>query len=248
MASKIKNIIESTPAGGVLTSSWLSQKGVSRTEQVSYVKSGWLERLYRGVYQIKGAKLKLYPSLNALNMQSGFSYHIGAITALEMKGYSHYGQFSKLKVFLYSDKKLPEWILRSEWDMNIIPLTADKYGDIGLTEMDYEGVTVKISTPERAFFESLDLIPVYANPMDLYYIMEMLTTLRPGVIMRLLQKATVKTRRLFLYMADKARHQWFDELDISKIPLGSGDRSISPGGVYDSKYKIVIPKELNDYE
>lgn len=231
-----------------MLSSWLSRQGLSRTEQVSYVKSGWLERVYRGVYKIKDSELRLYPTLNALDMQSDFNYHVGAVSALDMKGYSHYGQLGKPSVFLYSDKKLPDWISDIEWDVNIKSLTSNKYEDIGLTAIEYEGVVVRLSSPERAFFESLDLIPRHANLMDMYYIMEMLTTLRPRIVMRMIEKATVKTRRLFLYMADKAGHQWFEDLDLSETALGSGDRSITTGGVYDSKYKIVIPQELSDYE
>lgn len=248
MASKIKNIIESAVDRGVLLGSWLSQQGLSRTEQVSYVKSGWLERVHRGVYKIKGSELKLYPTLKALSIQSDFCYHVGALSALELRGYSHFGQLGKQKVFLYSQKELPKWMVTDDWDMNIIDNNTNKYGDIGLTEIENDNVTIRISAPERAFLESLDLIPEYANPMDLYYIMEMLSTLRPRIIIDLLEKASIKTRRLFLFMADKAKHPWFDDLDLNRIALGSGDRSITPGGVYNAKYKIVIPKELNNYE
>lgn len=85
--------------------------------------------------------------------------------------------------------------------------------------------------------------------MDVYYLMEMLTTLRPTLVQQLLENCTsVKVKRLFLYMADKSGHRWFSKLDVSKISLGSGTRSISKGGVKNAKYNIVIPKELADYE
>jgi hypothetical protein len=35
-----------------------------------------------------------------------------------------------------------------------------------------------------------------------------------------------------------------DFVDQSKIELGTGDRVIVKGGVYISKYKLSIPKEL----
>lgn len=107
---------------------------------------------------------------------------------------------------------------------------------------------LKISSPERAIFECLDLIPEYANPMDVFYLMEMLSALRPRLVEPLLQKASIKTRRLFLYMAEKAGYPWFDELNLEYLNLGSGDRSVTPGGVYDPKYRIVIPKELASHE
>jgi hypothetical protein len=58
------------------------------------------------------------------------------------------------------------------------------------------------------------------------------------------QCASVKVKRLFLYMAEKAGHAWVKHLDRSKVDLGSGKRSVAPGGVYVPKYEITVPKEL----
>lgn len=248
MASKIKNIIESTLDGGVLLSSWLSLNGLTRSEQANYVKTGWLRRLYTGVYHIATQMPRLYPSLHSMSNQSEFNYHIGALTSLELKGFSHYGQLGQLKAYVYASEKWPTCLDKLDWDITPVRVKSDKYKDLGLTTISVEGVDVTISAPERAIFEYIDMIPESANPMDVFFIMEMLTTLRPGLINKLLVKASIKTRRLFLYMADKANHPWFDELSLENINLGSGDRSITPGGVYDKKYKIVIPKELYNYE
>jgi len=53
---------------------------------------------------------------------------------------------------------------------------------------------------------------------------------------------------MFLYMAEKAGHAWFSDLDLQIIDTGSGKREIVPNGVYDSKYQVVIPEELKNYE
>jgi hypothetical protein len=45
-------------------------------------------------------------------------------------------------------------------------------------------------------------------------------------------------------MASKAKHQWLEFIDQTKIALGIGDRVIIREGVYISKYKISVPKEL----
>ncbi|MBF1450120.1 MAG: type IV toxin-antitoxin system AbiEi family antitoxin domain-containing protein, partial [Prevotella oris] len=85
--------------------------------------------------------------------------------------------------------------------------------------------------------------------MDLYYIMEQLTTLRSEVVQSLLETTkNYKMKRLFLYMAEKANHYWFEELDLSRIDLGTTKLQLVKSGVYLSKYKMTIPKELNDYE
>ena len=40
----------------------------------------------------------------------------------------------------------------------------------------------------------------------------------------------------------------FDMLDINKINIGTSKLQLVKNGIYVNKYKITIPKELNDYE
>ncbi len=85
--------------------------------------------------------------------------------------------------------------------------------------------------------------------MDLFYMMEQLTTLRPEMLQQLLETTkNLKVKRMFLYMAEKAGHYWFEALDTSKIGLGTSKLQLSKNGIYISKYKITVPKELNEYE
>lgn len=49
-------------------------------------------------------------------------------------------------------------------------------------------------------------------------------------------------------MAEKAGHAWFSDPDLQKNRYWSGKLEIVPNGVYDSKYQIVIPEELKNYE
>lgn len=75
--------------------------------------------------------------------------------------------------------------------------------------------------------------------------MEGLNNLRPVSVQKLLQNCTsVKVKRLFLYMAEKAGHEWFSFLDTDKIDLGHGKRMITRGGSLNVKYQITIPGEL----
>ena len=71
--------------------------------------------------------------------------------------------------------------------------------------------------------------------MDLYYIMEQLTTLRPSVLQLLLETTdNLKVKRMFLYMAEKAGHYWFDSLKPDKLNLGTGKHKLVESGVYVS--------------
>ena len=106
-----------------------------------------------------------------------------------------------------------------------------------------------ISSPEQAFLECLLLAPKYYDYMDLYYIMEQLTTLRSDVVQRLLETSkNFSVKRMFLYMAEKTGHYWFEELDLEKINIGTSKIQLVPGGTYVAKYLITVPKALNSYE
>ena len=92
-------------------------------------------------------------------------------------------------------------------------------------------------------------MPSRYNYMDLYYVMEQITSLRPEVVQHVLTTTTsIKAKRMFLYMAEKARHYWFDMLDTSTIDIGTGKLQLSKGGTYIPKYKITVPTELYEYE
>jgi len=71
--------------------------------------------------------------------------------------------------------------------------------------------------------------------------MELLTSVKPALIQALLEQcSSVKVKRLFLYMSDRAGHAWRNRLDLSRIDLGSGIREIEKGGKVDRNYNIVI--------
>ena len=178
-------------------------------------------------------------------------YHIGAATALELKGYSHYITMGKPTAVVFSPLRpsLPQWLMDTELDMNLVTVSSKVLGNAGVERMDYQGQTLSLSSPERAIMECLLLFPSRYDLMDVYYLMEMLTSLRASLVQQLLEECTsVKIKRTFLYMAEKAHHRWFDKLDLSRISLGSGARSLMKGGVNIPAYNIVIPKELVDYE
>ena len=86
--------------------------------------------------------------------------------------------------------------------------------------------------------DELDLV-------ECFQVMEGLANLRPKLVQELLQACTsVKANRLFLYMAEKAGHQWFGLVDTKKAHLGEGHRRLAKDGVYVAKYKLTVPKAL----
>ena len=74
-------------------------------------------------------------------------------------------------------------------------------------------------------------------------------TLRSDVVQRLLEYTNnFSVKRMFLYMAEKAGHYWFEELDLEKINIGTSKIQLVSEGTYNSKYMITIPKVLNSCE
>ncbi len=50
-------------------------------------------------------------------------------------------------------------------------------------------------------------------------------------------------KRLFLWAAESAGHDWFSRLTPQRVDLGKGKRSLFRGGRYDPKYRITVPKQ-----
>jgi hypothetical protein len=69
--------------------------------------------------------------------------------------------------------------------------------------------------------------------------------LRPRIVMELLKTCShVRTKRLFLWFAERHSHGWFRKLDVDQVDLGSGKRAVVKKGALDSKYLITVPREM----
>jgi hypothetical protein len=129
-------------------------------------------------------------------------------------------------------------------DIQHVP-TSVLNSELGFVEHDEKNFTIRISSPERAMLECLYLAPKRIDLVECFQVMGSLANLRPKVVEGLLTAcASVKVKRLFLYMAEKANHQWLPFVDQSKLDLGKGERSLSKGGTYIAKYNLVVPNEL----
>ena len=253
MATKIQQILESNPHESLFFGEWLTKQGLTAKEQHSYMKRGWLMRISKGVYALQGASPTLLHIVAAYNSQLGKQCIIGAYTALELRGYSHYLSIGKASAYLFTDNKtkLPAWLVQGKWDMTVRYMTTSFLGpdQKGVESMTVDGNHLLVSSPERAFLECLNLPSATSSLLDLYYIMESLTTLRPKLVQILLESCTSqKVKRLFIYMAEKAAHPWFKALKLDAVALGTSRYMVVPTGKYIAKYNMTIPKELAEYE
>ena len=253
MATKIQQILLSFPNATIAFGDWLTEQGLDTKGQHDYAKSGWLCRLSKGVYKMQGTTPTLFQFVSAYNNQLGKRCIVGAYSALELRGYSHYLSMGKPKAYLFTSKntKLPTWAMQQEWDMTIRHMKTSFLGDgmLGVDTMTIGNETLLVSSPERAILECLNLQDASSNLLDIYYIMESLTTLRPRLLQQLLDACTSKkVKRLFVYMAEKAGHPWFRALKIDQINIGECRQMIVPTGKYIRKYNMTVPTELALYE
>jgi hypothetical protein len=246
---KLMNLLSNHVPGTVLLASWLEKNGISRDLQQYYLKSGWLKSYGTGAFKRPNENVRWTGALNSLQRQTQVTVYVGGLTSISLQGLSHYVRMEKEPLYLFSPQyvKLPKWFLTQEWSNQIVHVkTKFLPANSALFEYSLDGLKLQISSPERAILECLYLAPDRFDVVECYQILEGLANLRPKILQELLENcSSIKVKRLFLFMASKARHQWLDFVDQSTIDLGTGDRVIVKKGVYISKYKISIPKELS---
>lgn len=248
--TKINQLLQKVPAGVVLSSNWLSNRGYSPELIRNYKKSKWLESLANGALIRYNDQVDYLGAVYTLQHQLGLTVHPSAKTALGLLGRTHYLEISKQVVYLFGNEKevLPTWFKKHNWEYQIEFFTSSFLPrELGMTAFNHKNFDIKISSPARAMMECLYLVSKKMNLMECYEIMEGLNNLIPAQVQELLEKCTsVKVKRLFLYLAEKSDHGWLNYLDKEKIDLGKGKRSFVKQGVYIPKYQITVPKELED--
>lgn len=249
-ANKIDRLLRMGTKNGLYFSEWLKKNGYSDQLISKYRQSGWLTSLAKGVMYRTGDKLSAYAALSCYNNQLNKELRIAAHSALEIFGFNHYVPMGKpVLTVAYSKQSIPEWITADSFDRTINPFETNMFVTVHTSRVSVDGVTLLVSSPEQAFMECLLLVPDRYNYMDLYYIMEQLTSLRADIVQSLLETVkNIRVKRMFLYMAEKAGHYWVEMLDMDKIDMGTSKLQLVENGTYISKYKITVPKELNDYE
>jgi len=245
---KINNLLREWKKGTVYLTSWLTHNGYSNQLLHRYKNSNWIETVGSGAVKQFGDSITVEGALYALQQQSGSTIHLGGKTALALLGKSHYLEFATKKKVLFgaTNEKLPSWMIHYQWgvELDYFPSSFLPNG-LGLVQKEVKNFSINVSGAARALMECLYLAPKNQDLIECYELMEGLNNLRPDTVQQLLEAcSSVKVKRLFLYMAEKAQHQWLNYLDLQKIDLGKGNRSLVEKGVYVSKYKITVPKEL----
>jgi|SRR5680860_1634166 len=249
---KINSLLKSQPSGIVYLTSWLTQNGFSNQLLDKYKKSNWLASIGTGAMIRSDDGVGYEGAIYALQQQAGIYIHPAGKTALSLLRKSHYLELSQKKVTVFGGKneKLPTWCINHDWGVKLDYYSSSFLpADLGLVDVETKTFSIKVSSAARAILECLFLAPKNQELIECYQLMEGLNNLRPNLVQNLLESCTsVKVKRLFLYLAEKANHSWVKHVNIEKIDLGSGKRSIVKNGVYDSKYKITVPAAIANDE
>jgi len=248
--AKINQLLSSLPSEVVVTSSWLAKQGYSYDLQKGYRKSLWFESIGKGALIRYGDKVDYLGAIYALQRQLALPVHPGAKTALTLLGKAQYLEFSARRAQLFSrlNTPLPLWFEKQDFGIEIENKATNFLPPkMGLVEFEHKRFSVEISSPARAIMECLYLSPKKQSLLEAYELMESLNNLPPKLVQNLLEHChSIKVKRLFLYMAEKAKHEWFNYIHHDKVDLGTGKRSIVTKGVYIPKYQITVPKELEE--
>lgn len=246
--SKLNQLLSAQPSGVVLTSSWLASQGYSLELQKRYKRSQWFDSIGIGALVRRSDQVDYLGAIYALQTQLGLSVHPAGKTALSLQGKAHYLELATKFVQLFGgkDERLPLWFKKKDWGVSVnCKLTSFLPPELGFVEFEHKGFKINISSPARAMMECLYQAPKSQPLLEVYELMEGLNNLRPISVQQLLESCTsVKVKRLFLYLADKAGHEWLSYINLDKVDLGAGKRAIVNNGVYVSKYQITVPKEL----
>lgn len=271
---KLNRLQRLLPTGLVVTAAWLNEHDYSSALLRKYVANGWLEQPARGIYRRPAGELLWQHLVISLQTLLETPVFVGGRTALEQQGLSHYVTPSSPRdVHLYFAVQPPGWLKKVNIDENLVlhrtrrlfkdtqMLSTGTWDserqafletnvtipdDLSLQSWGQWHWPLVMSKPERAVLELIDEVPENESFHQADMLIEGLRTLSPRRMQMLLEECTsIKVKRLFLWFAERHQPPWLDELNLEHIDLGSGKRSLAPGGKLDRKYLITVPGDMH---
>ena len=223
----------------VLTAPYLLKQGYSYDNLKGYVRSGYLDSLGRGAYCRAGSQPTVEAAITAMSGQMGVPEHLGGRSALAKRGYVHFVPFTELPATIFMDHgvRVPAWFGHHYAGRFLMRKTSFIKGNSGI-END---AGCPVSSPERAILEFLLDVPSRQLLNEAYQLLEMMMTLRPRLIEKLLSAcSSIKVKRLFFLLADDLNPPWWGRVAKEEIDLGAGCRVIDKDGSFNSKYNLVV--------
>ena len=262
MPSKLNWLLNNTKPGNLVLQPWLSAHGISPQLARKYTKSKWLTKLRTGIYVRSGRPPQWQDAVHGLIEQNGISVRIAGLTSLSLQGKSHYMKIHEHTVWLGlpSGVVLPTWFREFPNEAVLAPkskhprwelITTAKIAALStkyLVHLETGGSKLPASNQELATYEILEAVPKHISFEHAAELFQGLVNLSPRKIQSLLEMSnSIKTNRLFLFLADHYQMPWRARLNDTEINLGSGKRQIVKGGKLDKTYHITVPEKFIDH-
>jgi hypothetical protein len=250
---KINKLLQTWPRGTVAVHSWLNSEGISRKLAEQYRHRGWIDAIGQGAFIRRGDKVEWPGGVYAIQTASQKAIHPGGQTALDIHGLLPTLRLgARAPVYLYGAPglRLPTWFREHKWGRPVRYSASGLFArELGLAPRTFGDFSIQVSSPERAVLEYLDGFPQTASFEEAEQLVEGLTTLRPELLQALLEACkSVKVKRMFLFLADGAKHAWRAQLQDKRIKLGHGKRSLVAEGRFDRRYQITVPLKAPESE
>lgn len=265
--SKLNLLLTDLGDDELVSARWLRAHGYSSSLVARYVRSGWLTSPARGVYAPARARALGWDGvLRSLQSREGLRLHAGGRFALAWQGHEHYLHLGEsATITLYGSDAPPGWLTDLPMQETFLylgagpfPPTQAAFAENADDELLYRDGLVRLdtssndgpvvmSTPERAMLELCAGKAHTGLALEADALMQSLSGLRPELVQGLLGTCrSVQAKRLFLALAERYAHPWLARVDLQGVDLGSGNRVLVEGGRLDRKYRITLPRELND--
>ncbi|MCY4161924.1 MAG: type IV toxin-antitoxin system AbiEi family antitoxin domain-containing protein [Flavobacteriaceae bacterium] len=257
----LETVLKKHEEGDVYTSSWLKSQGINTRLQHYYRKTKKLQYLgdklkmselnmifpadidlmkYRVLTKYSEAP-KTEGIIKAIQYQMQLNIHIGADHALQRLGYRIAYPLRPFRMVLFGNgnQRLPKWVSLNSTGCSDIIYKKTSFLPQNVEILKLNGLMT--SSPLRAIFELIYLVPNYVYSTEAFDYMKLLTDLNAKSVQHMLENCeSYRVKRIFLFLAEKAGHQWFGDLCFDRIDLGKGTRLIELPGIHEPKYKIII--------
>ncbi|MGL6132741.1 MAG: type IV toxin-antitoxin system AbiEi family antitoxin domain-containing protein [Prochlorococcaceae cyanobacterium] len=227
-----KEALAQLPRGCPLGSKLLATHGITAKRASALVRSGWLQRLGRGAYQLPGDTLNRDDCLAFLAQQQP-GLHVAAKTALAWRGVRHNLAYRET-VVLWGDQpaRIPNWLAAT------VPVRyrvahifdADLPEGLGLAPLAGGHPDLPVSTPERALLELLSETGSFESLEEVRQLVESTRNLRLQLLDQLLgHLSRIKVARLAARLTSDLQLPWADLAQQHSRRLGGGRRWVAVG-------------------
>ena len=209
-----KGALALLPRGAPLGVELLAAHGITAKRASALVRSGWLERLGRGAYQLPGDTLNRDGCLAFLAQQLPGG-HVAAKTALAWHGVRHNLSYRETVVF-WGDQpaRLPSWL------DGVVPV---RYRVAHIFDP-----ALPVSSPERALLELLSETGSFESLEEVRQLVESTRNLRLPLLDQLLSHLTrIKVARLAALLAGELALPWAELAQQHSRRLGGGRRWVA---------------------